>query len=62
MGSYTLHSKANISLNASLVKSREGEVVDVPGRDDDFDNDMENGKSFLILGLVKEKFSVLFHT
>lgn len=37
-------------------------MVDVPGRDDDFDNDMENGKSFLILGLVKEKFSVLFHT
>ena len=37
-------------------------MVYVPGRDYDFDNDIENDNSFLILELVKEKFSVLFHT
>lgn len=49
------------ALGALLIAHREGEVVVVSGRDD-FGVGAEGGDSFVNLGLVKENFSILFHT
>lgn len=44
-----------------LAVYREGEVIVNSGRKDNFEADI-GGDTFVILALVKEDFSVLFHT
>lgn len=48
-------------LIALLAVYREGEVIVNSGRKDDFEADI-GGDTFVILALVKEDFSLLFHT
>ena len=50
------------ALHASQLVYRECKVAVLSGAEEDFEDDIEGGDSFALLGLVKENSNVSFHT